>query len=119
VQDTIDRISRQNSKLLDGKVLEIVKRVKSVAVVKTSLEKLVDEIERKVPEKLDGGLENSAAAAAKATPKAAEMPKASVASYKASSSSAASKYAATATEFLEMMKKHPERVSIINRPFLP
>ena len=117
-QDTIDKISRLNSKTLDQKVLETVRRVKSISVMKTSLDKLVEETE-KVPEN---------AGAQKSVPEIKEAPKATTEKAKSNAASSAStgsssanknaaqpgsspnKYAASAINFLEMMKNNPEKV---------
>ena len=118
-QDTIDKISRLNSKTLDQKVLETVRRVKSISVMKTSLDKLVEETE-KVPEN---------AGAQKSVPEIKEAPKATAEKTHSNAASSASttssssanknvaqpgsspnKYAASAINFLEMMKNNPEKV---------
>ena len=131
-QDRIAEITNgRNSKALDNKVLEIVKRVKSIEVIKTSLDKLAEESSRTddvnvnndVNAKNDANVNNDVNAKhdvdVKNHSKSSKLPastKSSVASLKGfgGPSGVANKYTTKVIEFLEMIKNHPEKVDPAN-----
>ena len=93
--------------MLDNKVIDIVRRVKSLSVMKTSLDKLLDD--SKVPEETETKIEKEEVVVKKTEKK---VPTKDMKKF-GETSKPQNKYIETIINFLEMLKSNPDKVLLV------
>ena len=93
--------------MLDNKVIDIVRRVKSLSVMKTSLDKLL--ADSKVPEETETKIEKEEVVVKKTEKK---VPTKDMKKF-GETSKPQNKYIETIINFLEMLKSNPDKVLLV------